>query len=273
MDSSRKSHVLDTICFVAALSTGLVAILMAGSPGVQVIAAGSEMPTAQQNSLVAKYCTVCHTDTHPSGGLSLQHFDAAFPDPGVEAMLVSKLKAGAIGAAGLALPEKSIQAALVSALSASAAGANDWILTAGQDPVTQAATITASSVQSLPSTKNGGEPDLYRLTVTCRAATHEGAMQLAWSPNVPPSGQVMSATVDGAPLATYKIEGTGKMGNGSESGPGAILLLGLPLPTQTLTITNPFPDQTVMFSFGDLSSAARQQLSACFGAETNRQKP
>ena len=181
-------------------------------------------------------------------------------------MLVSKLKAGAIGAAGIPLPDKSTQAAFENALSASSAGSNDWTLTAGQDLLTQAATITASTVQSLPSTKNGGEPDLYRLTLTCRAATHEGAMLLAWSPNVPPSGQVMSAAVDSVPLRTYKIEGTEKMGNGSESGPGSILLVGLPLPTQTLAISNPFPDQTVVFPFGNLNSAVRQQLNPCFGA-------
>jgi hypothetical protein len=58
--------------------------------GLAAVANGA-MPAAQQNALLQKYCVVCHTDAHMNGGLSLEHFDAAHPDPGVAAMLVSKL--------------------------------------------------------------------------------------------------------------------------------------------------------------------------------------
>ena len=46
---------------------------------------------AQQNSVVRKYCASCHSDALMYGGLSLEHFDAAHPEPSVAAMLVSKL--------------------------------------------------------------------------------------------------------------------------------------------------------------------------------------
>ena len=62
------------------------------------------LPAAEQNALVTKYCTVCHTDAAMNGGLSLQHYDAAKRDPGLEAMILSKLNNGAMGAAGNGVP-------------------------------------------------------------------------------------------------------------------------------------------------------------------------
>ena len=70
----------------------LLALLFSGL--IPAAAAGDSMPAAQQNALVQKYCAVCHNDAHVNGGLSLEHFDAAQPDPGVAAMLVSKLTNG-----------------------------------------------------------------------------------------------------------------------------------------------------------------------------------
>ena len=92
-------------------------------------------------------------------------------------------------------------------------------------------------------------------------------MQLAWSPNVPASGQTISAVVDEMPPVAYRVEGTERMGNGTSgtSGPGSTILKALPLPAQTLTISNLFPDQAVVFPFGLLPVHMRQQLAGCFG--------
>jgi hypothetical protein len=240
------------------------------SPVIAILTAGllaGTMPPAQQNTLVQRYCTVCHTDKSMNGGLSLEHFDAARPDPGDAAMIVSKMKSGAFGAAGIPAPDKATQDALIDALSASAAGASRWTFRQAAHGATGAAMVTASIVLGVPSSANHGEPDLYRLTLTCRAATHEGEMQLAWSPNVPGSGQTISAVVDGGPAIAYKVEGTEKMGNGSSgtSGPGSTVLKALPLPAQTLTISSLFPDQAVVFPFGALPVDMRRQFAGCFG--------
>src|SRR5439155_4905658 len=92
-----------------------VVVLIVGLPIVPVVY-GESMPAAQQNALVQKYCAVCHDDAHANGGLSLQHFDASNVDPSLAAMMVSKLKSGAIGAAGIAPPGRPTEEALLEAL-------------------------------------------------------------------------------------------------------------------------------------------------------------
>ena len=226
------------------------------------------MPASRQNELVRTYCTVCHTDAARNGGLSLEHFDAANPDPGVAAMLASKLKGKAMGASGKHLPDRATQDALLEALTAEGARAGEWFvtLTTGPRPV-----LSASIVRTAASAASEGEPDLYRLTLTCHPGSHDGEIQLAWSPGVPPQGQPLSAVIDGGQRLEYRVEGMEKMGNGGTvmSGPGALILNAdrpLPLSARTLTVSGLFPGGKVEFPFGDMPGPARQPLSSCFAA-------
>lgn len=222
------------------------------------------MPVAQQNALVQKYCAVCHTDAMPNGRLSLQSFDVAHADPGIAAMLASKLRDNALGASGQALPDRDTQKAFLEAMSAAGAGSDSWRITR------QPAQLTASIVKT-QAAPGGGKPNLYRLSVTCRSDTREGEMELTWAPGVPQSGQVMSATVDGSsPAFTRRIEGKEPMGNGQPgtSDPGGVVLPRMPLPERTLTISSVFGGESAEFSFGGLKAADRAELAACFSAGT-----
>ena len=244
-----------------------LAVLAAGSMASLTLASGA-MPIAQQNAIVQKYCGVCHDDAHHNGGLSLEHFDAANPDPGVAAMLVSKMKTGAMGASGTPVPEQATVDALIRALSEKAVDAGRWSVNSAQDPAT--GMLTASIVREVPSTAKGAPvPDFYRLTLTCRLDTREGEMQLAWSPGEVQQGRVISVAADGSAPLTYTVTGHESMGNGNkgESGPGSIRLSRpeLPLPSQSLTVSNAFPDETVVFPFAEMDHATRDRLATCFG--------
>ncbi len=92
------------------------------------------MPVSQQNALVEKYCAVCHSDAGRSGGLSLEHFDAGSPDPGEAAMMLGKLKTGAVGAAGLKRPDEATIQAWIRATSEEASGASQWHVKRIEDP-------------------------------------------------------------------------------------------------------------------------------------------
>jgi hypothetical protein len=243
---------------------GIFAGLAAISLTAAAAASNDSMPVAQQNAMVQTYCAVCHTDASMNGGLSLQHFDAANADPGLAAMLVSKLNGGAFGASGRPLPDRATQNALRNALTAEAQGAGEWTFRRAQSG-SNVPVMTASVVKEVPA---AGEPDLYRLTVTCREDTHEAEMRLAWSPGVPETGRAMAVTVDGNQSVTYNVEGSEKMGNGQAggSGPGDTSLFRSPasvLPERSLVVSGLFGDEKVVFPFSELNPAIRQTLSAC----------
>jgi hypothetical protein len=219
---------------------------------VTVASAADTMPVARQNALVKQYCSVCHTDAARNGGLSLEHFDAARPDPGDAAMMVSKLKTGALGAAGITPPDQATREALISALIAASAGANQWVVNQQEK--------SASIVQEVP-------PNLYRLTLNCR----DGA-QLAWSPGVPEDGRMVSAAADGKPAVKFAVEGTEKMGDGSggNSGPGAYPVPLAAVPEKALIVSGLFGEERVVFPFDTLPPSVRRELSNCGAYATSR---
>jgi hypothetical protein len=264
----------------------LIVWIIAAVAGLPTALAGEPMTVAQQNSVVRKYCAVCHTDIARNGGLSLEHFDAAQVAPSLAAMMISKItggvsldtaraaasdrgaaalvafrmKSGAMGAAGIPVPDKPTIDGLVASLAAEASGAHKWNVHRGP-------AITASILRELPGA-NHAESAMFRLVVTCNSSTREGDMQLAWAP-LPKTGS-LSATFDRETTLTYNVEGRERMGNGSPAitGPAAVSLYRsgkMTLPLRMLTIQSDFQTAALEFPFSELPGEARQALAACFG--------
>jgi hypothetical protein len=75
------------------------------------------LSVADQNEITRTRCAVCHTDAKPLGGLSLEHFDAAHPDPALARMMLVKIKDdGAITASGAPKPPAEAYDAFINAL-------------------------------------------------------------------------------------------------------------------------------------------------------------
>src|SRR5947207_2689911 len=80
------------------------------------------LSVADQNEITRTRCAVCHTDAKPLGGLSLEHFDAANPDPALARMMLVKIKDdGAITASGAPKPPAEMYDAFITALASYAA--------------------------------------------------------------------------------------------------------------------------------------------------------
>jgi hypothetical protein len=226
------------------------------------------MPPAQQTALVQKYCAVCHTDAVKNGGLSLQHYDAAALNPPLAAMLLSKLKGGAMGAAGIGMPDEATRDAWMAAATAQAEHAKEWHVSRTESPGSKESVVVASIVRDVAT--RAGTP-LYRLILACDTSSRQGEMQLAWSPQ-PQTDRTFSVSADGRPAIPHKLSGREqKMGNGSAGATDlAAATLNVPLAEKTLTVTDLFPGETVVFPIGDLDERARQQLGACFPASARK---
>ncbi len=221
--------------------TNHLAVLFVASSIVPFACADDAMPVAQQNLIVQRYCAACHDDVKMVADFSLQHYDAANPDPGLTAMLLSKMKDGAFGASGIPVPDKPTTAALISALTTKAAGADKWATTT-QTPVTTAGIVREAG-------------SMYRLTLTCNEETRDGEVRVAWSSkDVPGAGGSMAVVADGKPPSTYRVP----------NGEGRAILRSTGLPEQTLTISDLFPGETVTFPLDGLAPAVRKSLSRCF---------
>lgn len=206
------------------------------------LAAG--MPPDQQTSLVKKYCAVCHSDAANNGALSLEHFDASEAPSSLMAMLLSKLKSGAIHAAGIPAPDQATVDGLMSALAYASTGAEGWTA------VQKGNALEASILRQLPAAVDGGAR-LYRLVFDCRQ------LQLAWSP-VPQNG-MLTVVVDGGAPTQIEVQGSEKMGNGSKvvtKGLAAATLTGIPVPKRSLTVSGLFANETVTFPFDNLPPGA-----------------
>jgi hypothetical protein len=242
------------------------------------------MESAKETAVVQKYCGSCHSDALMYGGLSVEHFDAAQPDPTLAAMLLSKItnghkpkdvsaadsakvfkmmKASAMGAADQGVPDEETQVMFSRALALQSKGAYDWnIRWENTGTRAQDGTLIISILREKPSVKYEGVTDSYRLIVSCRLGTREGEIKVAWANAAPAEGQMMSVAVDSADAFPHKVEGGRAQGNGN-NGPGATVLK-VPLPTQSLTVSNLFGDGNVVFPFSALSQATRRNLAVCF---------
>ncbi|MDQ1474264.1 MAG: hypothetical protein QOJ99_5744 [Bryobacterales bacterium] len=225
------------------------------------------MPPAQQNELVQKYCAVCHTEAVRNGGLSLEHYNAAQANPALAAMLLSKLRDGAMGAAGLGIPDPATRDLWVAATAVQAERAKDWTVIRTEAPESKGSVFTASIVRDVAPRKRDTDAPVYRLTLACNMASHKGEIQLTWSP-APQTNRMFSVSADGNAGIPHSLEGREeKMGNGTALTTGlAAAMLNAPLPEKTLTITDVFPGETVVFPFGELDQVDRRQLAVCFPA-------
>ena len=264
-------------------------------------AQGSSGPAAvlappEQNGLIARHCTVCHNDRTPNGGLSLTGFDverapasliaimlskmsqglsvatlrAAHERPAAKSLVATRMKGGAMLAAGIAPPPDTMMYALIESLAGRTGGALEWHA-ASADARDRGQVFTASILREAP--RGGdGEAQMYRLIATCDAQSRTGELRLSWSP-LPTEG-TLRALADNATPVVFEVRGFEKMGNGlpgetppasavlARSGPGSAATR-ITLPTSRLVLTGLHGD-TVEFPFSTLPRESRRMLERCF---------
>lgn len=198
---------------------------------------------AQQNALVKKYCATCHTDAARSGGLSLEHYDAAEKNPALAAMMLSKLHNGAMGAAGIGHPDKAMGDAWVAATEKQALGAEDW-------------TVIRNEVLSASIVRSAGTAEVYRLILSCDTRSRKGEARLTWSP-APQKNRLFFVSADGKPEVQYQLAD-------GEAVAATVLVLNAPLAEYTLAVRYLFSRDQVVFPLSELDQDTRRELSACF---------
>jgi hypothetical protein len=117
---------------------GILVIAMAAARVGGQEAGAVSLSVADQNEITRTRCAVCHTDAKPLGGLSLEHFDAARPDPALARMMLVKIKDdGAITASGAPKPPTETYKAFIDALASFASrppADTRWTVDLGLDP-------------------------------------------------------------------------------------------------------------------------------------------
>jgi hypothetical protein len=231
----------------------------------------TRMPIQQVNELVRTRCAVCHSGEHPKGGLSVEQFDAAAPDPALARMLWVKMaKDGAIFAAGGVPPDAATLELLLRELSAIAdtAPSDGWKVDVAPDQAKGGHNVvTATIVQAVSTTERPSS--LYGLTITCSGRTQRGEMTLAAysqrTANAQMTLRALSPAKNGAIRFGYEVDGgTGEMatlyvGMNNATAPMALV----PIPARTLTIRDLIVGETVVFPFDRLSPVVRRQLASC----------
>jgi len=268
-----------------------LSLMLAASPAF----ADGTLTAETQNNLQTLYCVACHDTRQMQGGLDLSSFDSAKPDAAIAYMMASKLRSGAIGAAGIPIPDEATNdawlAALVEQGKTMTEETHGWTFSLGSDPAKHKPLVIASTTQEVPSTEGGTR--VYQLTLTCHMDDTRGAnMELAvFHKDGPQSPAEVSAITlfrfSGA--MSYEIDGKAKEGffypwqdNRFYASLKKVTYadLGVPqfpvaLPERSLAIHDLFPGETVAFSFDGWSKTVRGIMSVCFsgGAAPSATQP
>jgi hypothetical protein len=267
---ARARHALTALGYAIALNASIHASREAqngqlGAPGA------IRMPIQQVNELVRTRCAMCHSGEHPKGGLSVEQFDAASPDPALARMLWVKMaRDGAIFAAGGEPPDAATRDSLLRELSAIAdtAPLDGWKVDVAPDQakgghnVVTATIVQAASANEWPSS-------LYGLTITCSGRTQRGEMTLAAyskrTANAQLTSRPLSPAKNGAIRFGYAVDGapeeiaTSYVARNNAAAPMALVQI----PARTLTIRDLVAGETVVFPFDRLSPVVRRQLASC----------
>jgi hypothetical protein len=260
--------------------TAALGLMLAASPAF----ADGPLTAETQDNLQTLYCVACHDTKQMQGGLDLSSFDSAKPDAAVAYMMASKLRGGAIGAAGIPIPDQATNdawlAALVEEGKTMTEETRGWTFSLGSDPERHKPLVIASATQEVPAAE-GGER-VYQLTLTCHMDDTRGAnMELAVfrkdGPQSSPVASFVALNRFPGPVS-YEIDGTAAEGflypwqdNRFYASLKKVTYadLGVPqfpvaLPAESLTVRDLFPGETVSFPFDGWSKTVRGVMGVCF---------